>query len=442
MESIKGNVMKYLLLSILIAVTACSKQDAGGPQNQNEGATIGNGVYLKMMADLTDAESLTSNIAQGKEGKRLFKLTFGKKLAAVLSGEHQLISFKLTPTHIIARVDIVEDKERCTLVAIPKVKGISKVMCLNRDLMACDETAFENRAGYDVRGSEVFFTHQENPIKPGIGQYPDYQQCYTYATKGDSRSAKSELRRWDGFSEKVETLFHTEPQTTKNSQLFVRDVFASETNLNLCLDAIHSGEESLYCKADGETEWKKVRGLSNHSTYGTPYLKLGNSVLAEKYRPRNEGGRLDLNTLEITERKGSLPKKIDFLLENGGRLGSDDQGTITIVKPDGNSEQAFIVDLPSATPARVGNYAWYAGRESLQRIDLRNGEVEHRDHFHATKLLNLTSISWVLGDFLQVDGTAPQGFDGTTFLDAKGELVSAQVKSVPLEHPITLQWNQ
>jgi len=433
--------VKWLILMTLFTLAACSKQGAQDPQQQNEGATIGNGAYLKMMADLSDAESLTSNVAKKGEKKQLFKLTFDKKLAVVLSGEHELISYKLTPTHIIARVNIVEGLETCSLVAIPKIKGRSKVLCLNRDLVGCDEQKFNDRSGYDVRGSEVFFTHQKNvkAPSPGWNEAPK-QFCYASSITGESPASTSELRRWDGFSEHVETLFHTDPQNTKDAQMFVRDVFASKTNTNLCIDTANTGSQSIYCRTDGSEKWNKVKEFGNHYEWRIPFLKMGNSLFGESYK-RNGGGILNLETLEITERNGNLPQKVDFVLENGGMIGRD--GTkVIVVQPEGKSEKILEIGLEDAQPARLGSHAWYADRDSLRRVDLRDGALEQKDYFENVNLLNITGLSWALNDFLQLDGTTPRGFGGTTYLDNAGNLVSAQERSVPLEHPITLQWNQ
>lgn len=438
------NVLFALSLLVLAACSGPQGTPAPTNQQQQDGVTIGNGAFLKMSADLTDAESLTSNVVVSgqREKKKLFKLTYDKKLAVVLDGEHELISYKLTPTHIIARVEINEQRsdgkyEYCSLVAIPKVKGKSKVLCLNRDLMGCQH--FESRPGYDVRGSEVFFTHQKEAGV--VNEFSSYRNCYTSAVAGESGAAFSELRRWDGQSEKVETLFHTEPQATKDAQLFLKDVFASTENGNLCVETHNDGDENVLCRAQGTSRWERMKDLRNGVSNWTPYLKHGNYLLSEKYR--NGGGRLDLATLEITERTGELPRKVDFTLDNGGYLGRNWIGKeILEVDPEGNSKVVLTTDLPEATPARVGSFVWYIGTKTLRRFRISDGALEEKDYFSATDLLRASSIAWALNDLLQIEGTTVAGQPGRSFLNNAGELALFEGRSVPLEHPITLQWDR
>lgn len=424
-------------LSIALLAACGSNEAATDPV---DGVSIGNGAhdggpFLAMAANLTDAVSLTSNIPRdaSKEKKRLLKVTSDKKLVAVLEGEHELINYKITPTHIIARVDIKEGNHTCSLIAIPKIPGTSKVLCLNRELSHCSDTG-KIRPGYDVRGSEVFFTYQQAQQRQSWSNY-----CYESSKLGDMGTAVSELRRWDGRSEKVETLFHTEPQPAKGAQLFVTDVFASATNGNLCLEAWDNG---LFCRKEGSANWEPVKKFKNSSPSYTPYLRSGNTVLAEwAGESYNEGAALDLATMEREKRSGPLPGRVDFQLDAGGVIGRGGYGAnVIVVDKDGNSKEILKLDLDDTIPARLGSYAWYYGKESLRRVNLAEGKLDEKDYFDRTKLLRLASISWALDDLLRVDGTVPAGLMGTSYLTGAGELVQADTQSIQLEHPIDLKW--
>jgi len=429
-----------IAIALLFLTLGCSKSSnelvpPSVPQEQTDGVSIGNGNYLRMEADLAEAVSLTANLVAGgsSEKKHLLKITKDKKVLAVLSGEHQLLSYKLTPTHIIAHVDIQEGLERCSLIAIPKVPGKSKVLCLNRQILNCDSTT-QLKRGYDVKGSQVYFTYYE-PEVPS-----NYLSCATWAVKGGQSAVKSELRHWDGVSEKVSTLFHTDPQPTQHAQLYVSDVFASETNGNLCIDVENNGDESLLCRQETTGLWEKMKAVRGSGD--EPYLKLGNTLLSSSSENSWEGIKLNLATFETEKRKGKLPTQIHFPLDNGGFIGNTgyEREGILCVGPEGDSKKIWETDLDGIRPVRLGNYAWYYGRESLRRISLQNCELDAQDYFDRTKLLRLSSLAWAVDDLLRVDGTAPTGFSGSAFLTSAGELFSTEESTIPLEHPIDLKW--
>ncbi len=423
-------LITIVVLSLLLGCSAGNKTNPG--HGSDPAVAIGNGRYLKMVADLTDAESLTSTVPNdGKEERKFVKLTKTNKFEEVLSGKHQLFSFKLTPTHIIAHVNIWEDDKNthCSLIAIPKVKGTTKVLCLNRDLVSCSYPEDKpDASGFDVRGTEVFFTYH----KPEGRSFA----CGAYSAKGDDSSAVSELRHWDGSSEKVDTLFHTDPETTKGSQMFVKDVFTSKTNRNICIDLTNSTPDKIFCRKEGTEIWEPIKGMS--TSRGYPFVVQNNSLLSDAFANQM---KLDLHTLKSTRRKGDLPKVIDFETANGGLIGRDEWRVIYI---DPNGDSTFGLDLEMAikSPIRTGNYAWYLNGASLRRMSLVDGQLDPKDFFDNTKLLRLSSISWSLGDFLWIHGTGKTGIPEKSILNGDGDLVYVETPTLAVEHPIDLKWDR
>lgn len=437
-------VAQVVLLTLLLLLGACSKDGGAGPAGEPEkGVSVGNGRgenFLEMDADLTDAISLTATIPKDptKEDKRLMKVTSSNKFEEVLGGKHKLFNFKITPTHIIAHVNINEGEgkaqKHCSLIAIPKIQGKSPVLCLNRELLNCTQIySNRNQVGYDVRGSEVYFTYHEVLKKQDYNPY-DYMYCDTSAKIGENAASYSELRHWDGKSEKVETLFHSEPEHTSNAQMMVRDVFASKSNGNLCIDTDNTGKASVYCRKAGEVQWENIKDMETFYS-DTPYLAQNNKLLAD-----GKTNSLDLETFELKKRDGVLPYSVDFKLENGGMVGRSGSSVIYVL-PDGNSSFVFSLDSKVA-PARVGNWAWYMSGGSLRRLNLNDGKVDEKDYFSNTTLLRLSALYWTLGDFLRADGINRSGMPGKSYLATDGALLYVEATAIAVEHPIDLKWDK
>lgn len=135
-----------------------------------------------MHVDLTDAISLTKTVVSDKskeEGAELKKVTTQNTLKDVLQGPHKFYYWKQTPKYIVAQVDIKEGNQSWYLIAIPKVNGVTPVYCL----------------------------------------------MWT-------STSKSELRYWNGKSEKTQTLYHTDGENLNAPD--IEQVFTSETDQNLC----------------------------------------------------------------------------------------------------------------------------------------------------------------------------------------------------------------
>lgn len=432
--------MKRLLIATLcfslIGLFACSKGNDTQPENGNgpdKGVSVGNGRgenYLRMDADLTDARALIATLPDDStQGKRLMKITAGNKFEEIFSGRHKLYSFKVTPTHIIAHVNIWEDNMHCSLIAIPKIQGKTPVLCLNRQLVNCDSDS--NQVGYDVRGTEVFFAYQETQDQTVLS-------CLSNSKRGELGASISELRHWDGKTEKVQTLFHSNPEANNRTQLLVRAVFVSETNGNLCIDTFNGGDNSLFCRNGNSEHWTKLR-VGNGSY--TPFLKQGNFLLSSSRA--DHVGRLNLEDFTTSKRIGTLPSIVDFRLDNGGFLGRDHYyKKLILVLPDGNSTDIMSLEDVQVAPARVGNWGWYMSGESLKRFNLLDGTADHTEFFPQTTLLKPSALYWTLGDFLRIDGTSTKGMPAKSYLNEDGTLLYVDAPVINVEHPIDLKWDK
>lgn len=421
--------MKSFLIFLVFAFicSACAKKGDGvSVGNGYEGGTPSSGTYLSMQADLTDATGITSNVVTDtkNEDRHLLKVTPDGKVAVVLKGEHRLLSFKLTPKYIVARVSIYEGSNFCSLIAIPRIQGMTPVRCLNRSHIHCDRR-FATSDGYDVVGDEVFFAYQKRSQPDGINS-----NCSDGSTNSYS-SAYSELRHWDGKSESVQTLFHSDPAVISGVQPVVIDVFTSTTNGNLCIGTLNGG---LVCRKETDRTWTKLANLK--SADYTRYVKQNEFLLTDT---GSDEQKINLSDFTIQGRKGDLPNVIDFRMENGRVFGRS-YGTLISIKPDGNSEAILDNLVHDAKPARLGKYGWYFNPSSLRRVDLEEGKVDDKDFMPETKLVSLTAVSWSLGDLLRVDGIGGAGTPSSSLITDAGRLFSNSTQSIPIDHPIELRW--
>ncbi|MBI4406110.1 MAG: hypothetical protein HY537_18270, partial [Deltaproteobacteria bacterium] len=253
----------------LVFLQACSKPSdspasQSGPDGEKKGApeatSIGNGGYLKMTADLSDAKSLTTTAVKDptKENKTLFKITSSNAIKEVFSGPNSVYFWKETPSYIIAQVKIEEEGKACFLIAIPKLREKTKVLCLSRNHLEIGLTRwynpfeFEipNRAQFDVRGEEVYFTnYYVKSDKPN-----DYYSGDHLAT---------ELRYWDGKADKASTLFYKEHSKKENKEE-INQVFLSLTNAISCFNFYGSGSGidgvsgQVFCRLSNSDLWKQL----------------------------------------------------------------------------------------------------------------------------------------------------------------------------------------
>ena len=431
------------LLFFALALSACSTPKAdgvsignghngGGGNSGTPTKPTGNEAYLAMQADLTDATGITSNLVakEGTGNRHLLKVSADGKIKVVLTGEHELISFKLTPNYIVAHVNISEGDNKCSLIAIPRINGMTRVRCLNRDFIHCSRETTGN-GGYDTAEDEVYFAYQR-AVKTGGGR--NSHSCREGSTD-DWDSSISELRKWDGKSESVQTLFHSDPATLSGVQPIVRDVFASMANKNVCVHVVNSG---ILCREEKTEAWSKPHSKRLAISTFSNLIKHGDNLLSDS-SASSAPPKLALSTLEVSDRTGALPSRVDFRTKSGYVIGTSWKGTVC-VDPKGDSQEVLQGLVEKARPARLGDSAWYFGTSTLRRIELETCTVDPTDYRENAKLLSLTSISWSLGDFLRVDGIGEKGMPSTSLLDSVGKLVTNETVSMPIEHPIELTW--
>ncbi|MBI4405648.1 MAG: hypothetical protein HY537_15925, partial [Deltaproteobacteria bacterium] len=165
-------------------------------------------------------------------------------------------------------------------------------------------------------------------------------------------------------------------------------------------------------------------------------LKFGNYILTND-------SKIDLNDLSIMKRTGVLPRYIDKQTGQGGLLGHthDWQGTsLHCLDKDGNSSEIAKTNLQ--TPIiQLGNHGWFLGTASLQRVSLNDCSLDPKNYFENTRLLIGARMAWAQGDFLRIEGTGADGKPRISYLTPEGHLVFVEHPTVPLEHPVEIQWN-
>lgn len=461
--------MRYLKQSLWSLVVigmlaSCSSENENGTSNRfggdgsptiQEGTSVGNGFYLSMMANLVDAESLTTTKpTESDPGRKLVKQTSDKKFSDVLTGAHQILFWKQTPTHVIAQVRIVEGNQKCHLIAIPKRQEISKVLCLSRDsLIMGDEVEINSttheakrRPQFDVRGSEVYFTHARC-LKTDIPYHESSAYCY-------QGNVATELRHWDGVSEKVETLIYFDREHDQMADIY--QPFTSEANGNLCF-ATRPGYENtygisipnrnygmVYCYHGESRKWAhqqmpldSVRAYDYSNSENA--IKINNQLVTEHYT-------INLANLEYKKNRNELPDVIDYPLENGGLVGRSG-GEIIRVDSTGKGEVIFNTNRDATTLVRQKDFAWFYSYQTLRKVSLKDGTLDPVDYFKAADLIQISKISGVFtpfGEQLVLQGTANsegRGIPATRHLSPEGELMSASSMSIPVDHPIELRWN-
>ncbi len=458
MRRTKRNVRKmglgFCAVAVLIALLAVGcggKPGAGASQPESdpgragngeskasEGVSVGNGFHLQMLADLSDAVALTTTVPGTKAGSErlLYKVTGTKELQKVMAGPHDIHHWKETPTHIIAQVYLEEGDQKCFLIAIPKVRGKTPVLCLSREplLTPGSNATYATRPlrpHFDVQGSEVFFAHEV------------IEKSTRHA---DAENVVSELRHWDGRSEKVQTVFHGDMDFNRMPP--IEQVFASETNTNVCFSLMSSyynrasepTRAHLFCRASAEAAWRKMPGL----TVDDRSIKFANSILLDGSW-NTSGKKFRLADLTLAERTGPVPTTRDYDLAEGGFIGRGTEltvnGTISCVDRDGNGRK--LAEVNTATDlVRIGGWAWFFGSQTLRRVDLKDCTLDRREYFDDTSLIQLSRMGWVLGDFLRLDGTNGRGQPSTVHLTTGGTLIDMRSQDVTVDHPIDLKWER
>ncbi len=438
--------MSSLKLSIIglsiIVLAGCSGKGSGlSPQ----GTSVGNGFRMTISADLTGASALTTAIP-GKSTdphKTLYKILPGQPgekagIQPVLSGPNDIYHWKETATHVIAQTTIDENGSRCYLIAIPKVQEKSQVLCLSREPLDQDRynpTGDTKRPLFDVQGVGVFFSSVQREYANGVYSEPT--------------NRISELRYWDGKSESVQTIFHTDRNFNKNPA--IEGVWASQDGKKVCFgfaesdpyySGIEEGKGAVYCRnRDDEDRWKLLANIRSNKRA----TKFNNHVLFDGYSSQAGVSKLNLDTLVLEDRKGPIPTVKDYELEEGGFIGrgayGGDYGSIVCVDKNGDGKALPAQGSDNTSLARIDDWAWFFGSQTLQRVSLKNCELDPKNYFANTRLIQLSELNWVLGDFLKLNGTSDRGLPTTVHLTAAGSLIQINSQAVTVEHPIDLKWD-